>query len=117
MRGIATAMKRSRNSHMRAPRSVTAAPISWPSRSPKFAIDFFARFFTGCCPVIVASSSPMASSSRGCLVRPPLVHDAIEQPRLLDRLAESDVDHDLLDGWDLVRVREAELLLQLPAHG
>ena len=71
MRGIATEMNRSRNSHIRAPRSVTAAPISWPCRSPKLAIDFFAFFRTGCCPVIVASSSTTESSAFGCLIASP----------------------------------------------
>jgi hypothetical protein len=42
IRGHATVTNRSRNSHMRAPRSVTDAPISCPSRRPKLAIDFFA---------------------------------------------------------------------------
>jgi len=68
LRGIATATKRSKNSHMRAPRSVTAAPISCPSRSPKFAIDFFARRRTGRCPVIVSSSSTTVAISSGNMV-------------------------------------------------
>ena len=56
---------------MRAPRSVTAAPISWPSRSPKLAIDFFAFLRTGSCPVMRASSSTTASSAFGCLIASP----------------------------------------------
>ena len=100
MRGIATVTNRSRNSHIRAPRSVTAAPISCPSRSPKLAIDFFAFLRTGCWPVIVASSSTTV----------------VEDLRLLDRLADADVEHDLLERRHLVRVREAELLRQLRAH-
>src|SRR5436309_2893492 len=35
-------MRRSRNSYIRAPRSVTLAPMGTPSRSLKFAIDSFA---------------------------------------------------------------------------
>src|SRR5690348_1903849 len=64
-------MNRSRNSHMRAPRSVTAAPISCPCRRPKLAMDFFAFFRTGCWPVIVASSSTTLSSTFGCLIASP----------------------------------------------
>ena len=71
MRGIATLRSRSRNSHIRAPRSVTAAPISCPCRSPKLAIDFFARLRTGRCPVMTASSSTTLSSTLGCLIASP----------------------------------------------
>ncbi len=49
------------NSHMRAPRSVTAQPTGIPSRILKAAIDFLARRTFGRWPVIVASSS-IASS-------------------------------------------------------
>ena len=49
-------MKRSRNSYIRSPRSVTIAPMLIPSRSLKAAMDFFAFVTTGFCPVIVASS-------------------------------------------------------------
>src|SRR3712207_8855289 len=38
-RSIATEISRSRNSHMRSPRSVTLQPIDWPSRSLKPAIE------------------------------------------------------------------------------
>src|SRR5213592_4975706 len=60
-------MSRSRNSYIRAPRSVTFAPMGTPSRSLKFAIDFFARVTIGFCPVIdwrsaVAKSSTLAFS-------------------------------------------------------
>src|SRR2546428_42042 len=43
--------------------------------------------------------------------------EAIKQPRLLDGFAETDVDHDLLEHRNLMRVLEAELLLQLHADG
>src|SRR3989454_907309 len=52
MRGTAMLMKRSRNSYIRAPRSVTAQPIACPSRRLKFAIAFLARVTTGRWPVI-----------------------------------------------------------------
>src|SRR5688500_19583787 len=42
-----------------------------------------------------------------------LLDDAVQQPRLLDGFAETDVEHDLLDAGDLVRVLEPVLLLQL----
>ncbi len=61
-------MNRSKNSHIRAPRSVTDAPISSPARRPKFAIDFFAFFLAGRWPVMIDSSSTTVSSSLGCLI-------------------------------------------------
>src|SRR3989441_805546 len=57
MRGTAMLMKRSRNSYIRAPRSVTAQPIACPSRRLKFAIAFLARVTTGRWPVMAASST------------------------------------------------------------
>src|SRR2546430_973283 len=62
MRGTAMVMNRSRNSYMRAPRSVTAQPIAIPCRRLKFAIAFLARVTTACCPVIAASSAVAAST-------------------------------------------------------
>src|SRR6266852_3142725 len=50
-------MRRSRNSYIRAPRSVTFAPIGTPSRSLKFAIDFFAFVTTGRWPAIACRSA------------------------------------------------------------
>ena len=79
MRGSATVTNRSRNSHIRAPRSVTAAPISCPSRSPKLAIDFFA----------LRAHRLLAGDHRQ------LLDDVVEELRLLDRLADADVEHDL----------------------
>ena len=49
-RGSAMLMKRSRNSYIRSPRSVTIAPMLIPSRSLNAAIDFFALVTTGRCP-------------------------------------------------------------------
>ena len=72
-------MKRSRNSYIRAPRSVTAAPIAIPARSEKLEIDFLARVTTGFCPVIAPSSATITSSAFGAF----------------GRLAEADVQHDL----------------------
>ena len=45
---------------MRSRRSVTIAPIAWPSRSLKFAIAFLARVTTGFWPVIARSWSTPA---------------------------------------------------------
>ena len=50
MRGTVRWMNRSRNSYIRAPRSVTEAPIGSPARRPKFAIAFLARVITGLLP-------------------------------------------------------------------
>src|SRR5258705_3003407 len=50
-------MSRSRNSYIRAPRRVTFAPIGTPSRSLKFAIDFFARCRLGRWPEISCRSA------------------------------------------------------------
>ena len=65
-------MKRSRNSYIRAPRSVTEAPTGTPARRPKLAIDFLARVTTGFWPVICASSPTTASSSFGVLLASPM---------------------------------------------
>src|SRR5436305_507003 len=64
MRGSAIIMSRSRNSHMRAPRRVTLAPMAMPSRSLKPAIDFLARVVTARCPAMVESCSTASSSAR-----------------------------------------------------
>src|SRR5262247_1709015 len=48
--------KRSRNSYILSPRSVTVAPTFIPSRSLKAAIDFFALVTIGFCPEIVIKS-------------------------------------------------------------
>ena len=47
MRGSASVSRRSRNSHMRSPRSVTWAPIGMPSRSLNCAIDLRALVTIG----------------------------------------------------------------------
>ena len=46
---------------MRSPRSVTIAPIDWPWRSLKFAMDLRAFVTTGFWPVMAASCSTEAS--------------------------------------------------------
>src|SRR5216110_1620079 len=99
MRGTAIEMNRSRNSYIRAPRSVTLQPTAIPSRRLKFAIAFLARVTTGCWPVMAASSATAASS-----------------PWVLGRVAHADVEHDLLEPRNLVRVLERKLLLQLAPH-
>ena len=72
MRGTAMLMKRSRNSYIRAPRSVTAQPIACPSRRLKFAIAFLARVTTGRWPVMAASSATAASNPLGFLGASPI---------------------------------------------
>ena len=67
MRGTAMLMKRSRNSHIRAPRSVTQAPSGTPARIEKFEIAFFAFVTSGRWPVIWPSSATIASSAFGAL--------------------------------------------------
>ena len=84
-------MKRSRNSHIRAPRSVTAAPISCPSRRPKFAIDFFAFLRTGRWPVMTPAPRRPYREAWGCLIASP----------------RPTVQHDLLEPRNLMRVRRA----------
>ena len=61
MRGSAIDTSRSRNSYIRAPRSVTRAPTGIPSRSLKLAIDLRARRTCARWPAIVVSSSIAAS--------------------------------------------------------
>src|SRR5207249_8533311 len=61
--GSAVASSRSRNSHIRAPRRVTLAPIDIPARSLKAAIDLRARVIAGFCPVMIARSATAASRS------------------------------------------------------
>ena len=54
--------RRSRNSYIRALRSVTLQPMSWPSRILKPAIAFLALVLTGFCPEIAVMSATAASS-------------------------------------------------------
>src|SRR3954452_15651677 len=97
MRGIAIDISRSRNSHMRAPRSVTATPIGMPSRILKLAMDLRARRMFGFWPAIVPSCSAALSSS------------------LVSTLASPtpNVQRDLLDPGRLHHTRVAEALLKL----
>jgi hypothetical protein len=68
---MATDISRSRNSHMRARRSVTVTPTGLPSRSLNAAIDLRARRTFGRWPAIVASWSVAASSTRAsCFASP-----------------------------------------------
>ena len=94
---MARLISRSKNSHMRSPRSVTLAPMALPSRSLKPAIDFLALVTSGFWPVITREVGDRA----------------LEQRRLLRRPAHAHVDDDLLEARDLHDVAEAELLLQL----
>ena len=71
MRGTVRWMNRSRNSYIRAPRSVTDAPTGSPTRRPKFAIAFLALVITAFWPVMIASSSAAASTRRGFLAPSP----------------------------------------------
>ena len=61
-RGSAMVTSRSRNSYIRALRSVTLQPIGRPLRILKPAIAFLASVFTGFWPAISASSATAASS-------------------------------------------------------
>ena len=56
MRGSASDSSRSRNSHIRSPRSVTCAPIGMPSRSLNCAMDLRAFVTCGFWPVIAVRS-------------------------------------------------------------
>ena len=64
MRGIARLTSRSKNSHMRSPRSVTLAPIALPSRSLKPAIDFLALVTIGFWPVMMREVGDRALEQR-----------------------------------------------------
>src|SRR5215218_9242196 len=57
-------IKRSRNSHMRSPRSVTLAPTGMPSRILNPAMDLRARLSWAFWPVILARSSIAPSRAR-----------------------------------------------------
>jgi hypothetical protein len=59
---MATVTRRSRNSHIRARRSVTATPTGMSSRILNEAIDFLARRMLGAWPAITASCSAADSS-------------------------------------------------------
>src|SRR3989442_938066 len=74
-------MNRSRNSYIRAPRSVTAQPIAIPCRRLKLATDFLARVTTGCWPVIAASSVAAASSPLGSPRGQPRRRPSARRPR------------------------------------
>ena len=56
---------------MRSPRSVTLAPIDWPSRSLNPAIDLVALVTSGFWPVMMVRSETAPSSSDGCWVARP----------------------------------------------
>ena len=63
MRGSASDSSRSRNSHIRSPRSVTCAPIGMPSRSLNCAMDLRALVTCGFWPVIAVRSLTAPSIS------------------------------------------------------
>ena len=79
MRGSASDSSRSRNSHIRSPRSVTLAPIGMPSRSLNCAIDLRALVTIGFWPVIAVRSVTAPSISLD----------------VASGLADAHVDHDL----------------------
>ena len=79
MRGSASDSSRSRNSHIRSPRSVTCAPIGMPSRSLNWAMDLRALVTAGFWPVIAARSRI----------------GALDQLGVAGGLADAHVDHDL----------------------
>ncbi len=60
-RGKAMEISRSRNSHIRLPRSVTLQPMAFPSRSLKPAIDWRLRVTTGFWPAMVFRASTASS--------------------------------------------------------
>ncbi len=69
--GTAIEVRRSRNSHIRARRSVTETPTGIPSRTLKEAIDLRARRTFGRWPAIVASCSTAASRTlESCFASP-----------------------------------------------
>ena len=55
-------MRRSRNSYIRSLRSVTLAPITMPSRSLNWAMDFLARVVMGFWPAICVRSFTAAAT-------------------------------------------------------
>ena len=61
MRGSAIETSRSRNSHIRSPRSVTLTPIGMPSRILNCAIDLRALRTCARWPAMIVSSSSAAS--------------------------------------------------------
>ena len=61
MRGIAMLISRSRNSYMRAPRSVTLQPMGRPARILNAAIALRDLVMSGFCPVILVRSATAAS--------------------------------------------------------
>ena len=63
MRGSAIETSRSRNSHIRSPRSVTRQPIGMPSRILNCATDLRARRICARWPAMIVSSSIAASST------------------------------------------------------
>ena len=63
IRGTATEMNRSRNSHIPRRRSVTVAPTGIPSLSRKLEMDRRARVMTAFWPVITANSPATDSMS------------------------------------------------------
>ena len=95
-RGKASEISRSRNSYIRARRSVTLQPIAIPSRSRNPAIDLRAKVMIGFCPVICVSASTAVSRC------------------FFSWIADADahVDDDLLQPRQRQPVLAAQLLLQ-----
>src|SRR5664279_2020076 len=65
-------MRRSRNSYIRSPRSVTRQPIGMPARSLNVAMDFLARVTTARWPAIFVSSSAAVSTSFAFVMASPI---------------------------------------------
>jgi hypothetical protein len=57
---------------MRSPRRVTLAPIDWPSRTLKPAMDFLALVTSGFWPVIWVRSRTAPSSRRASRIASPM---------------------------------------------
>ena len=92
--GSAIVTRRSRNSNMRRPRSVTRAPTGMPSLSLKFDTDREARVTTAFCPAINVSSPG----------------GRLRLPRILYGIAHAHVEDDLVQSRDGVDVPVTERL-------
>ena len=66
MRGIATEIKRSMNSHIRSPRMVTFAPMAWFSRNLNEAIAVRDLVTIGFWPEIAVKSATAPSINDAC---------------------------------------------------
>ncbi len=79
-RGSAMVIRRSRNSYMRSPRSVTFTPTGRPSRILNVAIAFLARVMTAFWPAMAVRSFSACLdllAVRGRLARADIQHDLV----------------------------------------